>query len=55
VVLGDRDVDQFVGLYEWRVDGPLVEHVAVQAHRAKTMFGGQDHVGAERVRRAPNA
>ena len=32
VVLGDRHVDDLVGVDERRVDRPLVEHVAVEAH-----------------------
>ena len=55
VVLGDRDVDDLVGVDERRVDRPLVEHLALQAHLAEAMLGRQDHLGAERVRRAPDA
>ena len=49
-MLGDRDVDDLVGVDERRVDRPLVEHLALQAHRAEAMLGGQDDLGAELVR-----
>ena len=54
-MLGDRDVDDLVGVDERRVDRPLVEDVAVEAHRAEAVLGGEDDLGAERVRRAPDA
>ena len=42
VVLGDGHVDDLVGVDERRVDRPLVEHVALQAHRAEAVLGGED-------------
>ena len=42
VVLGDRDVDDLVGVDQRREDRPLVEHIALEAHRAETVLLGQD-------------
>ncbi len=37
VVLGDRHVDELVGLDQGLVDGPLVQRLAGQPHLAKAM------------------
>ena len=45
-MLGDGHVDDLVGVDERREDRPLVEHVALEAHRAEAVLRGQDDVGA---------
>ena len=55
VVLGDGHVDDLVGVDERREDGPLVEHLALEAHRAEAVLRGEDDLGARVVRRLPDA
>ena len=58
VVLGDGHVDDLVGVDERREDRPLVEDVALEAHRAEAVLLREHHLGAERRRpraRCPSA